>query len=449
MKTNNNTQKSNSRNNIRNKIAGLATLAFLAYAPNALAHNPRQPELQKKQEIVEVQKQMPGLQFKTYDSQGKTLEDWTKLAEKHVLTPPFAVPYGGSFELSYQNGTTVHDNIVLDVLISDLKGNYLANSKPLPHRGPRAFPTKVNTIEAGMKPDTFYAIYSSKEKAGSLDIKEVGARPSKEILASAMGLLYVQGECPPPEIKEMVKEVEKEKIVYRDAPSAVIQAPSESVIQPFIVSEAVVEDECQGGSLLMVNPFYTGQKNWGGDFAINARVTKKLGVGAGFFFQPNTKEDITTNIQHSQYAVGDKQIIGDTNLITQASNQMYGVLGNVIIGKPCSLRFLGEAGVGWKTYHLKNSLEQTVKDANTGELLRPKYECNWSSEDLTKMIYRFGGALVLPLSKDNFYVFAGGGAFIGLPESVRIKNSGGTIDKDIKLGPKTDWYAKAGIAIKL
>ena len=59
MKTKNNThdniQKLNSRNNIRSKIAGLATLAFLAYAPNALALNAVQPEQQKKQ--VEVKEE--------------------------------------------------------------------------------------------------------------------------------------------------------------------------------------------------------------------------------------------------------------------------------------------------------------------------------------------------------------------------------------------------------
>jgi len=437
--THDNTQKANSRNNIRNKIAGLATLAFLAYAPNALALNAQPSEQQQKKQQV-IQKVMPGLQFKVYDSQGKTLEDWTKLTEKHILFPPFTVPYGGSFELTYQNGTIVHNNIELDVLISNLQNQYLTNSKPLPNRGPRAFPTKINTIEAGMKPDTYYAIYASKEKAGSLDIKEVGIKPSKEMLASATALLYVRGKCPLPEIKEVVKEVE----VFKTLPPSIMQMPSEPVIEP-----VRIEDACKGGSLLMINPFYTGQKNWGGDFVINARLAKGLGLGAGFFFQPNTQKMITTNLQHDQYTVGDLQIIGDTNLVTQASNEVYGVLGNILIGNPCKINLLVEGGVGWAKYHLKNSLEQTVKDAKTGELLRPQYVCNWSSEDLTKMIGRLGGALVMPLSKDKFYIFAGGGAFIGLPETATLKNSSGSIDKEIRLGPKSDWYAKVGFAIKL
>jgi hypothetical protein len=125
------------------------------------------------------------------------------------------------------------------------------------------------------------------------------------------------------------------------------------------------------------------------------------------------------------------------------------VLGNLRLGNPCKLNLLLEGGVGWAKYHLKNSLEQTVKNASTGELLKPAYVCNWSSEDLTKMIGRLGGALVLPLSEDKFYIFVGGGGFIGLPESYRVKNNNGSIDENIRLGPKTTWYAKAGIAIKL
>ena len=293
-----------------------------------------------------------------------------------------------------------------------------------------------------MKPDTFYVVYASKEKSGSLDVKEVRLPLSKEILASAMALLYVQGECPPPEIQVVEKEV------LREVPSApvIIRVPTkyEQVIEP-----VRIEDACKGGSLLMLNPFYTGQKKWGGDFVINARLAKNLGVGAGFFFQPNTNKIITTNIQHDQYTVGNLQIIGETNLITQVSNEMYGVIGNILVGDPCKLNVGVEGALGSIKHHLNHSLEQTVKDANTGELLKPKYECNWTSDDINKIVYRVGIMLVMPLSKDKSYIFGGGGIIGGLPETLAIKNNKGSIDTTISLGPATGWYAKAGFAIKL
>lgn len=442
-------QNSDSRNTFRNTVVGgLATLAFLAYAPNALALSalalsPAQAgQKQKKQEIVQLKNVMPGLQFRVYDSDGKTLEDWTRLVEKPILYPPFVVPYDGSFELQYQDGTIISDRIELDLLIRNLEGEYLINSSPLPHRGPRAFPTRVNTANVGMKPDTFYVVYASKEKSGSLDIKEVRLPLSKEIYASAMALLYVQGQCPPPEIRVVEKEV------LREVPSApvVIQMPTEpeKVIEP-----VKIEDSCKGGSLLMINPFYTGQGKWGGDFVINARLAKNLGVGAGFFFQPNTNDVITTNIEHDQYTVRGIQIIGETDLITKVSNEMYGVMGNLLVGDPCKLNIGIEGALGSIKHHLNHSLEQTVKDANTGELLKPKYECKWTSDDINQIVYRVGGMLVMPLSRDKFYIFGGGGIIGGLPETLEVKNNKGSIDTKISLGPATDWYAKLGFAIKL
>jgi hypothetical protein len=252
-----------------------------------------------------------------------------------------------------------------------------------------------------------------------------------------MALLYVQGTCPPPEIREVVKEVE----VFRTLPPSIVQMPPEKTAEP-------IEEACEGGNIIMINPFYTGEGNWGGDLAFNYKVTRDLGLGLGVFYQPGKNKNFITNIQHDEYTVGDRDMIGETNLISSGKMDIKGVMANMLIGRPCKVRLGLEGGIGWANYQLKNSFEQTVKDASTGELI-DKFVCNGGSLDVKKMIYRAGGMLVMPLSKDKAYIFLGGGVMGNLPEKADIHFSTGNINQAITIGPKTDWYAKIGFGFDL
>ena len=438
---NNNTQKNTSFSALQKIVVAFGAAAFLAYAAPALAQQEQKSE-KKKEQPAQVQKvTIPHLKVDVYNPNGKLYKSFNDLHVLEALSSPVTVMYGDSIDIRDASGKPVIINEKsLDVLIQKMEDGYMKeyvnNPNPSKNKGLRAFDSKIKTTESGLTPG-LYAFYASIEETGKIDIKKIDPSKKYQINASILGFLYVQENCPPPTVQT--------KIITKEVP---INIPSGIVAVPVAAQEVPKEEKCRPTSLT-IGGFYTGDKRYGIDFLIDKRVADFLALGAGGFYMPSSKQEITTNVQRDLYDVEGVEYLGETNLVAHRDSEIIGLLAETILGKCGKVNLAAKGGVFWDRNHFSYDLVQTVKNSQTGEIL-DEYVCRGGSDKLTKLGYRLEADLLVPFPfSKGVSVVVGGGIIGNLPTNIEARYNDGNTIIPMKLGKAQVWNASIGVRFKL
>jgi hypothetical protein len=225
--------------------------------------------------------------------------------------------------------------------------------------------------------------------------------------------------------------------VVRTLPPALVVTPG-----------AVIEtEEKSSETSLSAGAFRTGDKRWGGTLSLDKRVAKLIALGFGVGFAPPTKQEITTNVQSDIYYVEELKLLGETNLVTQRDSEMYMLFLEAIFGNRGKVNVAVKGGPCWNRNNLSYQLVQTVKNAETEELL-DQFVCKAGSDRLTKLGYFAEADLLIPLSKD-LSVFVGGGILGNQPTQITVRYNNGSTEIPVKLGKIKTWEASMGVRFRL
>jgi hypothetical protein len=204
-----------------------------------------------------------------------------------------------------------------------------------------------------------------------------------------------------------------------------------------------VEKDCdpKRGTIVSLGATINDSGKIGADLMVDKRFSSNTQAGLGVWYMPLGEKNIETLLKTDVVNIGYPAEF-KTSHMTATDAYIAGILANATFGQKGKLQVIAEAGIGKMMSRHNYAFKQTVKNLNTGEIIKENI-CPNGSENFDKFVYRLGVGLQKMGDCDKFGLAVVGGVILGLPKQYLLDNKAvGVIPIELN---KHDYKFYAGV----